>query len=345
MDGDNSNPKGQELLKKEPNQDVIETLKEIKEWEENITKAGYLSIVLEKLSIPIQWIFSQADKVSGEVITGSIKGMLEMLANASDYTYSTNDIINNVINNGATPPINDIKELKNIELLHLKNSANSYTNSNNTIAAIEGFSCGLGGVALIAADVPLLFGIAFRVIHQIGATFGYDMMSVHEKIFTMQIIDISSTVPTAEKVSVMLNKQILQNFVTRIDAELVEYLIKNPTAAYKIGDAIFNVGAVEKTLRKVLPSSWFSKTVQAQALGNALEKEASKHAANASIVMKIRDFGNKIGINLSQRKIAQLIPLFGGAVGAGFNYWFISRVSEAAFYAYLKRHICDTYNI
>ena len=39
------------------------------------------------------------------------------------------------------------------------------------------------------------------------------------------------------------------------------------------------------------------------------------------------------------RKLAQLIPIAGAAVGAGFNYFFVSDVAETACQVYRKRFL------
>jgi hypothetical protein len=53
--------------------------------------------------------------------------------------------------------------------------ARGHFTSNAILAAVEGGGCRAGRGLLIAADIPLLFGINLRLIQQIGASYGFPL--------------------------------------------------------------------------------------------------------------------------------------------------------------------------
>lgn len=73
----------------------------------------------------------------------------------------------------------------------------------------------------------------------------------------------------------------------------------------------------------------YEKVAQQTATGAAAKalKEATKHLPR------------KIAQNVTKQKLGQAIPVIGAAVGAGFNYWFLSTTCEAAYMAFRELHI------
>jgi hypothetical protein len=51
----------------------------------------------------------------------------------------------------------------------------------------------------------------------------------------------------------------------------------------------------------------------------------------------------EIAKNISKKKLAQMLPLVGAAVGAGFNYWFISQTSRTAYMLFREMHLARKY--
>lgn len=68
-------------------------------------------------------------------------------------------------------------------------------------------------------------------------------------------------------------------------------------------------------------------------------KELEKHA----FVKIIQQIAKAVGIRLTKAKLAQIIPAVGAIVGGGFNYYFTSKVTDAAFYLYRERFLAEKY--
>lgn len=64
-----------------------------------------------------------------------------------------------------------------------------------------------------------------------------------------------------------------------------------------------------------------------------------------TIRQAVRNVARALGINLTERKLAQTIPVAGAFVGAGFNAYFTSKVCDAAFFLYRERFLMEKYGL
>lgn len=62
-------------------------------------------------------------------------------------------------------------------------------------------------------------------------------------------------------------------------------------------------------------------------------------------VQLIRRIAEALGIRLTKGKLGQIIPLFGAAVGAGYNAWYVSQVAETASVFYRERFLIEKYGV
>ena len=200
----------------------------------------------------------------------------------------------------------------------------------------NGFGCGLGGIALIAADIPLIFTITFRVIQQIGTVFNYQMDTVEEKQFIMKILDLGSGIQTATKVNSMLSKESLKKYAKTVTFKKMEQI-----AAAKLGKK-----GTEEIAKEILHSQSKRATKKAvEKMAKSISEDVAKNGTKAVAVTSARKTAKDVGQRLTRKKLLQLIPIAGGFIGAGFNFWFIKNISEAAYYAYLKRYVYDNYDV
>jgi hypothetical protein len=69
--------------------------------------------------------------------------------------------------------------------------AQGAASSDSIAALLEGAGCGLGGVALIAADIPLLLGISFRVVRRVSLCYGFDPSDPAEKAIAFKVFELA----------------------------------------------------------------------------------------------------------------------------------------------------------
>jgi len=58
-------------------------------------------------------------------------------------------------------------------------------------------------------------------------------------------------------------------------------------------------------------------------------------------VQVIKKIAQALGIRLTKGKLAQLVPVLGAAVGAGYNAWYLSQVTETAYLLYRERFLIE----
>lgn len=64
-----------------------------------------------------------------------------------------------------------------------------------------------------------------------------------------------------------------------------------------------------------------------------------------TLTQAIRNAARALGIQLTRRKLAQVVPVAGAVVGSGFNAYYTSKVCDAAFFLYRERLLMAKYGV
>jgi hypothetical protein len=62
-----------------------------------------------------------------------------------------------------------------------------------------------------------------------------------------------------------------------------------------------------------------------------------------TLTQAIRNAARALGIQLTRRKLAQVVPVAGAVVGSGFNAYYTSKVCDAAYFLYRERMLMTKY--
>lgn len=180
-------------------------IQEIKLWQEE--KEGVHTKSINFLGTPVDWVVEKVvPNAVMKTVSKSTIGFLEGLKDLSKWTYSNSDIINKAKKEGII--IDHPTELSQYPLDKLDKISRSYFSSNKMIAALEGAGCGLGGLALIAADIPLLFTAAFRAVQQIGASYGFDVDDPELSPIVFSVFNAGSSLSAASKATALADMHI-----------------------------------------------------------------------------------------------------------------------------------------
>lgn len=122
---------------------------------------------------PVDWVVERVSPTLVDQASDAVAQFLSMLNDASEWTYDADEVLRQARRRDLE--IDRIEALRDQPLEQLDPFARSHFNENAILAAVEGGGTGLGGAVLIAADIPLLFTINFRLIQQIASSYGFPM--------------------------------------------------------------------------------------------------------------------------------------------------------------------------
>lgn len=223
---------------------------------------------------PVDWMVERT--VSGDVLDRAETLTADALAQLSDMSARTG-VLDTVRADAQAQglAIETVEDLRHEPLAALDELARTRMQENALIAALQGGGTGLGGAALLVADIPLLFTINFRVIQTISACYGFPMEDAAYRPLVLAMFTASASGSRAAR-----------------------------------ADALREASVAAAALVHDHPYSG--------------RRTGSFHEQN-------RHVPREIAKALVRRKLGQLIPLAGAAVGAGVNYWFTKSTAKAAF--------------
>ena len=254
--------------------------RELDKWQRD--DGSIVSVMINWAMQPVDWAMDKIVTPDGEEQADSlVSQFLSLLNNASEWTHDPNDLVKKAQEIGIE--VESLTDLRDHSLEELDALSKSLFSQNAILAAVEGGGTGLGGIALIAADIPLLFTINLRLIQQIGAAYGFDLSGEEFQPLVLSIFNVAAS----------------RGRTAKADA-----------------------------LREI--------SVAGAALANELEY---KGKVRSSFSEQSRHLPREIIKNILGRKLAQVIPIAGAAVGAGVNYWFTMETAEASYMLFRALYI------
>lgn len=183
--------------------------------------------------------------------------------------------------------VDSVADMRRQDLRVCDKVAEDVASRHGLMAALEGAGCGAGGMALIALDIPLLFGVAMRVVRQLSAAYGIDPGAPGEGVLALKVFELASG-GTRDRYAELLQLDALRDELDGLEPQ----------------------------------------------------KRAEKAAVLATMFMS-REAVKRIVSLLLSRKLLQTVPVAGAAVGAGFNYLFVSDIAETARQVYRRRFLAE----
>jgi hypothetical protein len=268
--------------------------REIERWQQGEPLAGGIADALsggvEGLPRTLSGLFRQAtDLVMKPVdafvervvppemidrLSDAIADGLGRLNEASAWTFEEEDVLSKARARGIDA--GKLADLRDRPLEELDPLARGFTSQNSLLAAVEGGGTSLGGPLFIAADIPLLFTINFRLIQQVGGAYGFPLRAPEFQPLIVAIFNAAASNSTEAK-----------------HAALRELSVAAAAFAHETG---YRGRRAQGTFR-----------------------EQNRHVPR------------ELAKNLAARKLGQLIPVAGAAVGAGVNYWFTEQTAKTAY--------------
>ena len=163
--------------------------REIDRWERGESLFGQaLSLAMK----PVDWAFDTLvpDSVT-DGLTTALSQALSTLNDASAWTYGENDVLTAAQELGLE--VDAVEDLRDEPLDELDAVAKRFTSQNALLATLSGGGAGLGGALLLAADIPVLFTVNFRLIQQVAASYGFPLTGPSYSPLVLHIFNVAAS--------------------------------------------------------------------------------------------------------------------------------------------------------
>lgn len=150
---------------------------------------GLLGRVSRSLFRPVEVVSERMvpDRVL-EMAGNGVEAALKGIAKVSDQTVGVGAVLDEIRRSAEVDGLDDLKRL---DLKLLDKVAVGVSQTHELLALLEGAGCGAGGLALVAADIPLLFGVSMRVVRQLSACYGVDPFAPGEDVIAFKVFELA----------------------------------------------------------------------------------------------------------------------------------------------------------
>lgn len=125
-----------------------------------------------------------------EVAGNGVEACLKGIATLSDHTVDVESVLSEARRHCEV--VDTLADLRRQDLRVSDAVAEAVTGQHQLFAAVEGAGCGAGGIALLAADIPLLFGVCMRVVRQLSAAYGVDPSAPGEGVIALKVFELAA---------------------------------------------------------------------------------------------------------------------------------------------------------
>lgn len=77
---------------------------------------------------------------------------------------------------------------------------------------------------------------------------------------------------------------------------------------------------------------------------DGVERAAERELAKEAAVFSLNNLASKLGINLSKRKAAGVMPVLGAVVGGSVNAWYLYDIAQVSRYVFQERWLADRHS-
>lgn len=178
-------------------------LKEIATWEEEYIYKKQNSLGkkigngVKKISDPVMRKVNIDTRITNAIET-SIMGCMNLGQDVVSYTYDKDKAIKKL----NDKDIKKLDDLYKADVTELEKIAKGVMIENKFAGAVEGFALGMGDLTMALADIPLFFGLTFRVMQQIASIYGYDPEDEKEQLFMIKLMSFGSAMGPTGKAAV-----------------------------------------------------------------------------------------------------------------------------------------------
>lgn len=228
----------------------------------------WFALAMDYMTKPFEWVSKKLPEEAQQAIAKRINDyVLGPLASAANKTFADKHVLADF-----EPAASSIEDVRGRDTDAMWDAAEKQWAVNAVFTTLQGFGCGLGGVAMAAVDIPAVFLANFRSANQVAFCFGYQYDALQlELLLECMSLGLQDTKGRFIQKKLMFDRlrQLQDYLLTRAGEEAVEALVKQ---ALKEGGNVFAKALVEiaQKLGGQLTSRQMAKAVPLLGgLGNA----------------------------------------------------------------------------
>ncbi|NKC14046.1 MAG: EcsC family protein [Gammaproteobacteria bacterium] len=166
-----------------------EVQREIDRWQRG--DSSLLRQVFDIAMTPFDWLTEHMVPAAAiEQADNAVAKFFSLLSNASEWSVTPDTVIAQAKDLGLE--VASVAGLRKLDLEQLDPLARAQFTQSELAAAIQGGGMGLGGVALIVADIPVLFAINLRLIQRVAAAYGFDLRGPQYRPIVMCVFNVAA---------------------------------------------------------------------------------------------------------------------------------------------------------
>lgn len=183
-------------------------LKEIELWEIEYVNKKENTIIskignkVNELTKPLKDkinININIDSKVNEAIQTAIMGCMNLGQDIVKFTYDKEKAIKKL----NRSDVKKIDDLYKVDVTELESISKGIILENKLVGLVEGFAFGMGDLTIALSEIPVFFGVTFRVMQQIASIYGYDSENDKEKLFMIKLLSFGSALAPAGKAKVL----------------------------------------------------------------------------------------------------------------------------------------------
>jgi hypothetical protein len=177
---------------------------EIKDWR---STDGALSSIRKRIEDTVS---SAVSRVTPEevrsAVTAALEGSVDVVRDGSRMTFRAESILKKARSQGIEAQA--VSDLADASMEKVGTLSKRYFLSNKLAAGTEGGVCGFFGPWSAAVDLPLMFGVAFRGVQQVGTCYGFEMDDPDLRPVVLSVFNVGAGASSVAKTRLLVDVHI-----------------------------------------------------------------------------------------------------------------------------------------
>lgn len=160
---------------------------------------------------PLEYAYNKVPESVRESIAGAILKVLVSVRDGSA-DFVSEDSVRQTLQDRHGIFVDPLDHFR-IDVLNLDGYAQELISATKNACTVEGAATGVAGLPGIVVDVPILYGLLFRLISQLSVCYGFSIEANEERTHLMKVLEIGHQLEREEKIQGMRELEELQELI------------------------------------------------------------------------------------------------------------------------------------